>query len=274
MWPKRKILLLVPRDRDEWQGILSLLNALHRDVIVREASPEASVDWADGTIPGLEEELYDASDAGPTEILYWPGIPQEDPHRQWGLSRGLMQTELTEFLHRYWEEEIILPVNSGVGDDEPFLWKILDCAGFEPSLLWQTEEGQWEVRINNGLHWIIPESWLTGCWGHESFGRRPQLVLTESCWVCQGEQVEFYGDKDRFEYLGDVAPCGNKPLDDAVYTVVLQALQLGVPWRSIRRAYDMMNIRWYTNDMARDEGTDRAPVPSAEIEYLAYRGTG
>ncbi|AFM01731.1 MULTISPECIES: hypothetical protein [Desulfitobacterium] len=274
MWPKRKILLLVPQNRDGWQGILSLLNVLHRDVIVRETSPEAIVDWADRTIPGLEEELYDVSDVGPTEIFYWPGIPQEDPYRQWGLSRGLIQTELTEFLHRYWEEEIVLPVNPKLGDNEPFLWRILDCAGFEPSLLWQTKEGQWEARINNGLHWIIPESWFTECWGHEMFGRRPKLVLAESCWVRQGDQVEFYSDKDRFEYLGEITPCADKALDDAVYTVMLQALQLGVPWRSIRRAYDMMNIRWYTNDMARDEWTGRAPVPSEEIEYLADRGVG
>ncbi|HHY25430.1 MAG TPA: hypothetical protein GX523_01540 [Desulfitobacterium dehalogenans] len=274
MWPKRKIVLLVPQNRDGWQGILSLLNVLHRDVIVRETSPEAIVDWADRTIPGLEEELYDVSDVGPTEIFYWPGIPQEDPYRQWGLSRGLIQTELTEFLHRYWEEEIVLLVNPELGDDEPFLWRILDCAGFEPSLLWQTKEGQWEARINNGLHWIIPESWFIECWGHEMFGRRPKLVLDECCWVRQGDQVEFYSDKDRFEYLGEITPCANKALDDAVYTVMLQALQLGVPWRSIRRAYDMMNIRWYTNDMARDEWTGRAPVPSEEIEYLADRGVG
>lgn len=286
MWPKRKILLLVPQDRQGWQGILSLLNALQRDVIVRETSsaggahraeeavsgPEAAL--GEGVIPGPKEALCDRAEAGPTEILYWPGIPQEEPYRQRGLARGLLQREVREFLHRYWEEEIILPVKPGPEEEEPFLWRILDEAGYEPSLLWQTREGRWEVRIRNGLHWIVPESWLAECWAGEKFGRRPPGILLESCWVRQGERVEFYGDKERLAYLGAVRSGGNKVPDDALYAAMLQALRLGVPWESIRRASDGMNIRWYADDLAKDEGTGGAPVPSVETEYLAYRGAG
>lgn len=282
MWPKRKILLLVPREMDGWQGILSLLNALHREIIVRETSSDGIVDSADLTPPSLEEGLYDLSEVGPTEILYWPGIPEEDPFRQWGFSRGLMQTELTKFLHRYWEEEILLPVAQTESEEEPFLWRILDSAGYEPSLLWQSGD-RWDVRIGNGLHWIVPEAWFEHCWGNESFGRQPKPFMAESCWVRLGERVEFYSDKNRYEYLGFIAPYINKAQEDKIYSLVLRALQLGVPWRSIRHAYEALlntsdktntreNIRWYANDFARDEWTGRAPIPTEQTEYVENRG--
>lgn len=282
MWPKRKILLLVPRVRDGWQGILSLLNALHREIVVRETSSDAIVDSADLMPSSLEEGLYDLSEVGPTEILYWPGIPLEDPYRKWGLSRGLMQTELTEFLHRYWEEEILLPMAQTESEEEPFLWRILDSAGYEPSLLWQSGD-QWDVRIGNGLHWIIPETWLDSCWGNENFGRQPKLFMVGCCWVRQGERVEFYSDQNRYEFLGFLAPYKNKTQEERIYSLVLQALQLGVPWRSIRRAYDALlntsdkmstreNIRWYANDFTRDEWTGRAPIPTEQTEYVENRG--
>ncbi|MGI1658203.1 MAG: hypothetical protein ACRKFN_04440 [Desulfitobacterium sp.] len=289
MWPKQKILLLVPRGLDGWQGILCLLNALHRSVMVRETLGEGPMDLADLTSSGLEERAFDLADVGPTEILYWSQIPLEDPYRQWGLSRGLMQTELTEFLHRYWAEEILLPVPQTETKDEPFLWRILEKAGFEPSLLWQKEEGQWDVRIGSGLHWIIPAAWLLNCLDGEEFGRHPQSVFPESCWIRREDRVEFYGDQRHYEYLGSLLPCIDYAKEDRTYSIVLQALQIGVPWEAIRRihdaslniplgAYPRENIRWYANDVTwditRNEGTGRTPVSTEEPEYMANRGIG
>ncbi|AGA70217.1 hypothetical protein Desdi_2805 [Desulfitobacterium dichloroeliminans LMG P-21439] len=289
MWPKQKILLLVPRGFEGWQGILSLLNALHRNVIVRETSAETPMDLADFSSSGLEEESYRLADVGPTEILYWPGIPPEDPYREWGLSRGLMQTVLTEFLHRYWAEEILLPVSHTESEEEPFLWRILNKAGFEPSLLWQKEEGQWDVRIGNGLHWVISAEWLQNCLGGEAFGRRPQSVLPESCWIRRENRVEFYGDQKHYEYLGCILPSEDNAKEDIIYSIVLQALRIGVPWDTIRRIQDVNlniflgidpreNIRWYADDFAwgitRNEGTGRTPISSEKPEYMANRGIG
>lgn len=285
MWPERKILLLVPHGLEGWQGIFSLLNALHKNVVVKITSPESQMDSA-GIIPlGTDAEIYDLSDVGPTEILYWPGIQEEDTYRQWGQSRGLIQIEISEFLQRYWEEEILLPVAQIESEDEPLLWKILNQAGFEPSLLWQNDRGKWEVRIGNGLHWIIPETWFKGCWGTEVFGRQPERVFTESCWVDRGDRVEFYSDEKNYEYLGFIMPYKDKSQEGLIYSTVLLALQLGVPWRSIQRTYDGLainsgctntgeNIRWYGNDMARDEWTGGTPIPTKESEYMANRGVG
>jgi len=290
MWPKRKTLLLVPPDREGWQGIVSLLNTLHREVCVRETNVKDQVEWAKETNSILNKELGEEIETGPTEILYWPGIFPEDPYRQWGLSQGLIQTELTDFLHRYWEEEIILPIPNQ-GEEEPFLWKLLDSAGFEPSLLWPAQEGQWEVRLGRGIHWIVPENWLVAYWGQEKFGRPLKPLYPDCCWVRGEGRVEFYADKDRVEYIGALDPYPEPAQENRIYTMVRQGLQLGVPWRSIRRVYQESiknkeslpdpeisgardNIRWYSNDLARDDRKGRIPIPAEEIEYLAHRGIG
>lgn len=286
MWPKRKILFVIPRGIEGWQGILSLLEALHRDVIVRETSEEIPADLTGLTCPGLDEELVDLSDVGPTDILYWPGIPMEDAYRKWGLSRGLSQTELPEFLHKYWEEEIILPVNqSALADGEPLLWRLLDAAEFEPSLLWKKPEGQWEVRIGQGLHWVIPEAWYNECCGLETYGRQPKRILSESYWLLKENRVEFYSDRESFAFLGFLEPFGNKEQEQGIYTTVLQALQLGVPWRNIKSFYNTVlntskddfvkrenSLRWYADDFARSTWPSGTELPTEGAEHLESRG--
>lgn len=294
MWPKRKILLVIPRGIEGWQGILSLLEALHRDVIVRETSEEIPADLNGLTCPGLDEELVDLSDVGPTDILYWPGIPMEDTYRTWGLSQGLSQTELPEFLHRYWEDEIILPVTQSVlADEEPLLWKLLDAVNFEPSLLWKTHEGRWKVRIGQGLHWIIPKGWCKELGGIETFGRQPQRILSESYWLRQENRVDFYSDRESFAFLGSLEPYLDKEREQEIYATVLQALQLGVPWRNILSFYNSVlnssrntplnnprddfikwenSLRWNTDDIARGTWPSRTEFPTEGAEHLENRG--
>ncbi len=259
MWPKGKILFLVPRGSSGWQGVVCLLNGLHRNVLIRETSPEEPVDLTD-LLPAFEAGI---TDGGATEILYWLGVDEEDPYRQWGSARGILQTEVSEFLQRYWEEEVILPVSAVPNEGDPILWRILDNAGYEPSLLWEKENGEWEVRIGNGIHWILPETWLRNCWDNITFGRLPYLYFPDSYWLRQGELVEYYRDQKGFEYLGSLKSYIDQDLEEGIYGMVLQALQLGVPWRSIRKTYESLlkidhprpqeNIRWYTDELTRAE---------------------
>jgi hypothetical protein len=238
VWPKRKILFVIPHGCEGWQGILSLLKALHIEYVVRETSENISADLTDLASLGLEQELTDLTDVGPTEILYWPDIPMEDAYRKWGFSRGLMQVELSEFLRRYWEEEIILPVEQCVtAEYEPLLWKFLSTADFEPSLIWKSPEEQWVTRVGSGLHWIVPKTWYRAWDKVTSFGRKPKRILEESYWVLQDNRVHFYSDTKSFAFLGTLEPYKNKDHEQAVYDTVLQALQLGVPWKSIESVY-------------------------------------
>lgn len=259
MWPKGKILFLVPRGSSGWQGVISLLHALHRNVLMRETGPDEPVDLAD-LLPAVEAGI---TDGGATEILYWPGVDEEDPYRQWGLTRGILQTEVSQFLQRYWEEEVILPSSVVSKEGEPVLWQILHNAGFEPSLLWEKENGEWEVQIGNGIHWIVPETWLKEYWQGSTFGRLPYLYYPESFWSIHGDLVEYYRDQKGYEYLGSIKAYQDRDLEEGIYSVVLQALQLGVPWRNIRRTYEALleidhtgpqeNIRWYTDEFTRAE---------------------
>lgn len=286
MWPKRKTLFVIPRGIEGWQGILSLLEALHRDVVVRETSEEIPADFTDLSLNGLDQELKDLSDVGPTDILYWPGIPMEDSYRKWGLSRGLSQTELPEFLHKYWEEEIILPVSqAGIVEEEPLLWRLLDAAGFEPSLLWKKTEGQWDVRIGQGLHWVIPEAWYNECCLEGAFGRQPKRILPESYWLLQEDRVDFYADRENLDFLGSLEPFVTKEQKPGIYTTVLQAFQLGVPWKNITSVYNTLlksprddivksesSLRWYEDDFARNTWPGRAELPIEGPEHLESRG--
>lgn len=282
MWPKRKILFLVPHGTEDWQGLLSLLEALHNDVIVRETSVEVPADLTGLTFSGVERDLEDLSDGGPTEILYWADISLEDGYRQWGLSQGLTQMELSEFLHKYWNEEIILPVDSNfLFEGEPLLWRLLEAADFEPSLLWRDREGQWTARIGRGLHWVISRKWLEACCDSNSLGRQPERVLTESYWFVHDDQVHFYKDPESYSYIGSLDQRFDRTEEEAVYNTVLLALQLGVPWSNIRNVLrpifksprdDIIDqetsLRWNVDDTQRHAWPSGRELSPEEFEHL------
>jgi len=298
MWPKRKILFLIPSGIDGWQGIQALLNAMHREVILRETADQIPPDFTDLTYSGLDQALKDLSDVGPTDILYWPGISAENEYRQWGQERGLTQTELTDFLHRYWEEEIILPVPQAATEEEPLLWRLLNAADFSPSLLWRKQGGDWEVRIGQGLHWVISETWHKECFGAEQFGRQPKRILPESYWLKEGNTVNFYADNRNFEFLGSLDSCENDGLGEELYAAALQALRLGVPWKNIKGFYTLMNVnrnqtrnavapidcdgnnsiqeenslRWYSDEFARSPWPSGGEFPAKGTQHLESWG--
>lgn len=243
MWPRRKILFVIPRGVKGWQGILPLLETLHKEVIVRETSEDSAVDLANLTFPGVDQECEDLSDVGPTEILYWPGVPIEDGYRKWGFDRGIEQKELPEFLHSFWEEDILLPVVQPTLGEEPLLWSLLMGAGFEPSLIWKNSKGEWVTRIGRGMHWILPEEIMKVCYDSErtTFGREPQKKLSTSGWILDENRVDFYSDRENFSYLGSLErSMTSSEQEQGIYDTVLLALQLGVPWRDILSVYKMI----------------------------------
>jgi hypothetical protein len=292
MWPRQKILLVIPPGIEEWQGILSLLEALHKDVIIRNASKDISMDLTHLTFPKMDQESEELSEGGPTEILYWPEVSLEDGCRRWGSAYGLEQYKLPEFLHNYWEEDILLPVDQQcLADGEPLLWRFLESSGFEPSLLWKNSEGRWVTRLGGGLHWVISEDLYNICCGErDSLGKKPRWIDPTCYWTLNEDRVDFYSSRESYSFLGSIERIETtakeiKISEQAIYNTVLQALRLGVPWRNIQNVVKEVfksprddivdkekSLRWYVNAFERDAWPGGTELPSEEFEHLEGRG--
>lgn len=270
MWPKRKILVLIPRGAEEGLGFQAMLDTLQIEHIVREVSAESQLDLSNLTIPGVDGETEDFLDNGPTEIVYWPEIEEKNGYRQWGLTRGLTQVQLQDFLHSLWEREVILPVSINAQEEgKPLLWKLLAEAGYEPSLIWAGPDGQWRAERSRGLHWVVPEAWLNSLFKEKRVGREPGCWFPEAYWVLREGEVDFYSEQETFRYFGTLQRYPEPETENRIYESILQALQLGVTWWEVKK-----NLRWNVNVVERDRGTNGAVCSVEDVEYLEDRWSG
>lgn len=270
MWPKRKILILTPQGAEEGRGFQALLEALKIGTILRQVSVEEPLDLTSLTIQGGETENEDFPDCGPTEIVYWPEIEADDAYRRWGENKGLPQESLAEFLHRIWEQDVILPVAEGALDEgQPLLWKLLSEAGYEPSLLWFGEEHRWCAVQGRGLHWVVSEEWLNALVKERLIGKQVKSWVPEGYWVIRDANVDFYAEREKFRYIGTLLRYPKPEVEENIYHSILLGLQLGVSWQVVKK-----NIRWNVSGDEPDRRTNRAECIAEDPEYVADRRTG
>lgn len=270
MWPKRKILILTPLGAEEGRGFQALLEALKIETILRQVSVEESLDLTSLTILGGETVNEDFPDCGPTEIVYWPEFEEDNAYRQWGENKGLPQESIADFLHRMWEQDIILPVSEGVFEDEqPLLWKLLSEEGYEPSLLWFGKEHHWFAVQGRGLHWVFPENWFRALVKDRSIGKQFKSWLPDGYWVIRDDKVDFYAEREKFRYIGTLPRYPESEAEENIYRSILLGLQLGVSWREVKK-----NIRWNVSGVELDRRTNRAECFAEDSEYVADRRTG
>ncbi|WP_425807057.1 hypothetical protein ACHOLT_07905 [Desulfitobacterium sp. Sab5] len=267
MWPRRKILVLMPCGAQEGLGFKALLDALEIEAVFKEITAEESLDLVSPTIPGVEGTEEESLDCGPTEIVYWPES-LHDQYRQWGESRGIMPITVVDFLRGLWEQEIILPVPLNTQQKEqPVLWTLLFEAGYEPSLLWPKEDGQWSVIKGRGLHWVVPETWLNSLLKEEKVGRESRNQLPEGSWTVRKDTVDFYSEPSRFQYIGNLKRYPDAEAEESMYRSILTGLQLGVTWWEVKK-----NIRWNIDADKRDQRTNRAECVFEDAQYMENRG--
>lgn len=267
MWPKRKILILIPRGAEEGLGFQALLDALQIEMIVKEVSAEEPLDLTGLTIPGVDGKEEDFPDYGPTEIVYWPEFDTQNVYRQWGENQGLTQESITDFLHRIWEQDVILPVAECTQEEgRPLLWTLLSAAEYEPSLLWFGPDGRWSAEQGRGLHWVVPETWLKSLLKDEPIGREPNLWFPEAYWVLQGEFVDFYSEPKNSRYFGRLRRYPASEAEESIYHSILQGLQGGVTWWEVKK-----NIRWNDDGVKWDQGTNGAECSVEDSEHLENR---
>lgn len=264
MWPKRKILIITPQGAEEGMGFQALLKALQIETILRQVSPEEPLD-----LMGLGVEAQDDNflDCGPTEIVYWPEFDSQNAYRQWGENQGLCQESVVDFLHKVWEQDVILPVPEGLMQEErPLLWKLLSEAGYEPSLLWYGVDEHWVAEQGRGLHWVVPEQWLKALVEDRTVGRQSNGLFPEGYWVICNAFVDFYADRENFRYIGRLPRYPTPEVEEHIYRTILLSLQLGVSWWEVKK-----NVRWNLNGVERDRGTNGAECFVEDSKHLEDR---
>ncbi|HVJ48199.1 hypothetical protein [Desulfitobacterium sp.] len=267
MWPKRKILLLTPYGAEEGLGFQALLDALKIETIIREVSAEEPLDLTGLTISSVDGQEEDLSDCGPTEIVYWPEFDSQNNYRRWGENQGLTQESAADFLHRLWDQDVVLPVSEGAQKEgRPLLWQVLAEAGYEPSVLWPGADSHWQAEQGRGLHWVVPETWLKKLFKDESVGRKPNYRFPEAYWVIRDEFVDFYAEPGSFRYFGRLhrSPLGEG--EEMIYHEILQGLQLGVSWWEVKK-----NIRWNVDVDEWNRGTNGAECSVEDSKHLEDR---
>lgn len=254
MWPRRKILLLTPHGAEEGLGLQALLNALQIETIIREASAEESLNLSGLINSGVDSAEENLLDHGPTEIVYWPEFDSQNAYRQWGLNHGLTQNSVTDFLHKLWDQDVIIAVpDCAQEEDRPLLWQFLSEAGYEPSLLWYGADHHWSAKLGRGLHWVVPETWLKALFKDQFVGREPKYLFPKAFWVVRKESVDFYAEPDKFRFFGRLQRYPDSEIEESIYHSILLGLQLGVSWWEVTK-----NIRWNMDDIERDQGTNGA----------------
>lgn len=263
MWPMRKILILTPHGSEEGLGFQALLEALQIQTILRQVSADEPLDLTG--LMGAKDE--DFPDLGPTEIVFWPEFEFQNPYRQWGESQGLIQGSVDDFLHRLWEQEVILPVpESLLQEGQPLLWELLSEAGYEPSLLWYGVDHHWVAEQGRGLHWVVSENWLKALVKDMPIGRQFKCWFPEGDWVISDAFVDFYAERENFRYFGRLQRYPEPEAEESIYRSILLGLQLGVSWWEVKK-----NIRWNGNAIERDRGTNRAECFVEDAEHMEDR---
>lgn len=268
MWPKRKILVLMSPGAEEEPGFAALLAALGIETVFKEVAAEEPQDLANLTIPGVDGKEEDSLDCGPTDIVYWPEFVLNDQYRQWGESRGITPITIADFLRYLWEQDVVLPVTLNTQiNGQPILYTLLSEAGYEPSLIWPEENGQWRAKRGRGLHWVIPETWLNSFLKGEKVGREPRNQLPQGSWTIRKETVDFYSEQARFQYMGNLDRYSDTEAEESIYHSILTGLQLGITWWEVKK-----NIRWNINADRWDRRANRAECISEDAQYLENRG--
>lgn len=268
MWPERKLKLLVTSASNGLAGFQAFLNTIKTKNVVEivHNQPIPSNDLGE-----FEPEVF-------TDIVIWPDVPllEEEVIRGRNLGRQTMLPQ--EFLHDWWQTEVVLPVNPPfvcVGE-RPILWAILEEAGYSPSLVWENSSGSWNGHLGQGLGWVVPGNWLAKIGEQEAFGR--QQKKPEITWVVREDKIDFYEVRERLVFRGSTQRWPEPVEEQAACQGIAQALELGVSWSDIARALSTVwqNIRqeWQLNEIGLVQGQGRTELSTEKLDNMEDRWAG
>lgn len=230
MWPRRKIQLLTPAAAQGIAGLQALLRGMALDFT------ETAYDGAVLPEAGQEAPFVNI-EADVTDLMYAAGIAAADAFLAAAREQGYRVYSVAEFLRTLLAGERVLrlpPAPGAVHDEKFLLWRLLEQAGFEPSGLCE-QENEWVFRRGRGIHWLLPDDWLTAVAGAEILGREPRWLDETVCRKEREEELDFYSVRDqKYRFIGAVPRSGGQLREKTTGEAIQTALKLGIAWRDIQ----------------------------------------
>ena len=277
VWPKRKIQLVASSAAPGIDGVRAVLNGIQLEFSEVEPTTE---DFSDGfTESWFEKPFYSFEDLDPaTESVFWPGGTEDDFWRKKAIKQGMNQQSIQSFIHNILDDELILPVSEPTVfiEGRPLLGHVLNEAGFEPTILWQTTDGKWQCERRQGLYWLIQESWLVELVEENWRERRTVRVEEKATWMVGETGVDFYRAQEGLKFVGRT-PRWSEPMEEqVVYQNIAKCLDLGVSWLDIRLALSPLwnsiimtdNLRWNNDDFGWNARACGEKLSAEPFEYV------
>ena len=275
VWPKRKIQLVASSAAPGIDGVRAILKGIQLDFSeVEELSAGIRENWWEKPF----DQMVSTEGSGPaTDVVFWSEGTEHNLWRERALAEGLNQQSIQSFIHNVLEDEVILKVSEPTVliEGRPLLGHVLQAAGFEPTILWPTTDGEWQCERKQGTHWVIPESWQVSLVGKSSLGRTTG-VEKKATWVAREDRLDFYQEQDGLKYVGEIPRWPELMEEQLAAETIAMCIDLGVSWLDIRLALSsiwknitmMDNLRWNINDIGWNGRSCGEELPSAEIDHV------
>ncbi len=247
VWPRRNIELVASSAAPGIAGVRALLKGIQLDFCeVDPTKEDLSLGLTDRWMeePFEDTSLSESEKFGPiTELVYWPERQEYDLQQEKVLAQGVKQQSVQSLIHNILEDEHILWVSEPAVliEERPLLGYILNEAGFEATILWPMADEKWQCERKRGLHWVIPESWLTGLMDKSSLGRITGTDKEKASWVVRETRIDFYRAQDGQTFIGHLPRWPELSKEQTAAQTIARCIDLGVSWLDISLA---LNSIW------------------------------
>lgn len=282
VWPKKKIQLVASSAAPGIDGVRAVLNGIQLEFSEAE-------DLSVGIMEKWWEKPFDQMVATEgsrpvTDIVFWSEGTEHNSWREKALAEGLNQLSIESLIHNILEDQVILRVSEPTVfiNGCPLLGYVLQEAGFEPTILWPTTDGEWQCDRKQGIHWVIPESWQVGSGEARSAKREARTNVFEShascpaprtaSWMVREDRLDFYQAQDGQKFVGQI-PRWPEPMEEQLAAeTIARCIDLGVSWLDICLALSSTwqknmiitdNLRWNINDIGWNARACGEELPSA-----------
>lgn len=276
VWPKRKIKLVVSSAAPGIDGVRAVLKGIkHEFSEAQDSNEEVMVNWWEKPF----NQMFATEGSGPvTDVVFWSEGTEHNSWREKALAKGLNQQSIESFLHNILEDEVILRVSEPtvLMEGRPLLGHVLQEAGFEPTILWPSTDGEWQCEKKQGNYWVIPESWQVSLEGKSMLGRSAAEVHEKATWKVRENRLDFYQGQDGSKFVGQI-PRWPEPMEEQVAVeTIARCIDLGVSWLDIRSALSSIwqneimtdNLRWNINDIGWNARAGGEELPSGPIDHV------
>ncbi|ODA39594.1 hypothetical protein [Desulfosporosinus sp. BG] len=282
VWPKRKIQLVASSAAPGIDGVRAVLNGIQLEFSeVEPATEDLSREFSESWF----EKPFDCTPSSPpeelgiaTEWVFWPEEKPDDFWREKALELGVNQQSIQSFIHNILDDELIIPLSEPMVflDGRPLLGHLLNGAGFEPTILWLTTDGKWKFERRQGLHWLIPESWLADLVEENLLKRGTVQVEKKATWVVRETGIDFYREQEGLKFLGQMPRWLEPTEEQVVCQDIAMCIDLGVSWLDIRLALSSLwksqimtdNLRWNKDDFGWNARACGERLPAGPPEYV------